>query len=163
MVFANTAFAHGAGGAGSMGFGFMFLNFIGHVLFLLLIFWVIKNFVFNMRGETVGNWGPPGNWRSRKEAWKARHQNSQDSSDNQATPKTDAAMTTARQRLADGEIQPYEFELIQQGLGTKQANQADFPNDSAIDTARMRFAKSELTAEEFEAVKKALQGTPDQV
>jgi len=160
MVLANTAFAHGGAYGGSMGFGFVFLNFVGHVLFLLLIFWLIKNFVFAMRGESGSGWGPSsGSWASSK--WKARHQDGQNAQ-GMTQPKVDTATTTARQRLADGEITPEEFGVIQQGLSS-QVTQANASNDSALETARMRFAKSEITAEEFEAVKKALLGTSDQV
>ncbi len=160
--------AHGMQGAG-MGFGFGFLNLVGNLLFLFLIFWLIKNLVFSWRNGDFGggSWGPglggsggpggPGsNRKQRKEAWKARQQESAN-----AAPQADDALAVARQRVAEGEIQPEEFEVIKQGLSNDHVNQDGWSaraHDSALDTARMRFAKGEISLEEFEAVKKTLMG-----
>jgi len=159
MVLANTALAHGA--YGGHAFGLVFLNFVGNVLFLLMIFWLIKAFVYAVRSDSMRK-GSSSKWKSRKEAWNARYNEEQSTEAGQSSIKHDSAMTTARQRLADGEINPEEFEVIKQGLTSNQGSSTNNANDSAIDTARMRFAKSEITADEYEAVKKALLDTSQQ-
>ncbi|MEX2541027.1 MAG: SHOCT domain-containing protein [Trueperaceae bacterium] len=131
------AYAFGFGHG--MGFGFGFLNFIGTILFIVLLFWAIK-FVF--RG------GP---WRYR--GWDHRAQ------------ADDDAVRTARERLARGEIGAEEYETLRQGLKQDSQRGSGAPvrswfegRDSALELARMRFAEGEISREEFETIKKGLTG-----
>ena len=125
------------------GFGLGFLNFLGSLLFILLIIWGIKMLV---RGRWPGPWGEGrgrNGWR-----WDGPHA--------YGAERPDEAMTTARERLAKGEFSAEDFETIKKGLGS--SSDAETRHDSAVRLARLRFAKGELTLDEFEAVKKALLG-----
>jgi uncharacterized membrane protein len=131
------AFAHGIG----FGFGLGFLNFLGTVLFFILLVWALKLFFRGERG-----WSPPGRCRR----WEHG--------------EGDEAMKAARERLARGGITADEFEAIKKGLGS-DAPQESPPfeawfrrRDGALNIARLRLARGEITPDEFEAVKRALQG-----
>jgi uncharacterized membrane protein len=131
------AFAHGMG----FGFGLGFLNFLGTVLFFVLLVWALKLFFRGERG-----WTPPGRYRR----WERG--------------EGDEAMKAARERLAQGEISANEFEAIKKGLRS-DAPQEGPPfeawfkrRDGALDSVRLRLARGEITIDEFEAVKRALQG-----
>jgi uncharacterized membrane protein len=120
-----------------MGFGFGFLNFIGTVLFIILLVWAM----FLVRGGR----GAP--WRS------------------SAAPYEDEALRTARERFASGEISAEELERLRQGLRAGETRESGHPmriwfegRGSALELARMRFAKGEVTLEEFEAIRKGLAG-----
>ncbi len=140
------AFAHGFGPG--FGFGLGFLNFIGTLLFFVVLFWFVSNFFRRWRYPGALGWG--GRVRS------YRHR--------RGGGEADGAVATARERFAQGEISAEEFAEIKRGLSA-DAKEADSPSepawfwgrDRAVDTARLRFAKGELSAEEFAAVKRALE------
>lgn len=130
------AFGYGHG----MGFGFGFLNFIGTLLFIILVIWALK---FLFRGGRVPNWNPRG-WRGRDTT-------------------NDEAMTAVRERFARGEIDAAQFEKLRQGLseGTDRYRSGSSwfdSGDSALELARMRFARGELTLEEFKTIRDGLTG-----
>lgn len=119
-----------------MGFGFGFLNFIGTILFIILIVWVIKSVV-------------RGGWRSG--GWERR------------SAQDDQALNAARERFARSEISAEEYESLRQGLrkdeerGQGRSFGGWFDGrDSALELARMRFARGEIDLEEFERIRKGL-------
>jgi uncharacterized membrane protein len=131
------ALAHGMG----LGFGLGFLNFLGTVLFFILLIWALKLFFRGERG-----WSPRGRYRH----WERG--------------EGDEAIMAARERLAHGEITADEFEAIKGGLRSN-APQEDHPSeawfrrrDGALGIARLRLARGEITLDEFEALRRALQG-----
>lgn len=131
--------AHAFGFGHAMGFGFGFLNFIGTLLFIVLIVWAIK---FLVRGGR-------GNWRGR--GWERR------------SAGEDPALAAARERFARSEINSEEFESLSKGL-RQDADRTSGPSfgnwfdgrDSALELARMRFARGEIGLEEFERIRKGL-------
>jgi putative membrane protein len=155
---------HGAG------FGFGFLNFIGTILFFILMFallrglfrgWGYANGMRGPWGHRHSGWGRGGPWR----AWMNGF-------------GRDEAMETARERLARSEITPEQFDAIKKGLETRQNTEWDERHDSrgewgradwsrgwrgmmgrdeALEIARMRFARGEISAEEFEMIKRSLE------
>ncbi|HEX7004003.1 MAG TPA: SHOCT domain-containing protein [Trueperaceae bacterium] len=132
------AYAFGYGHA--MGFGFGFLNFIGTILFIVLIVWTIK---FLVRGGR-------GSWRAR--GW-------------ERPGGGDPALAAARERFARSEIGSEEYEAISKGLRQDEDRRSgpSFGNwfdgrDRALELARMRFAKGEIGLEEFERIRKGLAG-----
>lgn len=133
------AYAFGMGHG--FGFGLGFLNFIGTLLFILLIIWGVKMFLRTRRSGPWSEWRGNAGWR-----W--------DGPQAHGAGHPDEAMSTARERLAKGELSAEEFETIKQGLGA--SSDAETRHDSALRLARLRFAKGELTPDEFAAVKKAL-------
>ncbi len=161
--------AGGFHGMHGFGFGLGFLNLIGTVLFFAFIFMLIKFFVRGARYAGYRNWQGRGDWSKRdwkRDNWKG------DDWKNKAPwlsekfwsegkeglhPNTeDEAMNVARERVAQGEITPEQFETIKQGL---KVDMSDVPlgrHDRAVHLARLRFAKGEITSEEFEAVKRTL-------
>ncbi len=142
-------------GAG-FGFGLGFLNFIGTILFLVFLFWAFKAIFrgFRYAGGRGSGWSGRGPW-----GWHKHHHGGHDS---------DEAMSAARERLAQGDIDPEEYEAIKQGLAADRPSDSSDSSgyrgygyrrtDSALALARMRFAKGEISAEEFEAVRKTLNG-----
>jgi putative membrane protein len=118
-----------------------FLNLLGMILFFVFLVWGFKMFFRGLRYSNGAGWmsgscGP---------RYRVQH---------------DEAVETARQRLAQGDIDAEEFEAIKSGLKTESTwvqGWAPWGRDRAIEVARMRFAKGEITFEEFEAVKKTLQ------
>lgn len=145
------ALANGMGmGMHGFGFGLGFLNLIGTVLFFVFLFWVFKYAFRGMRDGGRGPW----EWRGPGSHRHSSHGPWGDQSD------SDAAMKTARERLAKNEISVEEFETLKRGLGRDEPQESprdSFRSDSALETARLRFAQGEMSAEEFEAIKKALQ------
>ena len=118
-----------------MGFGFGFLNFIGTILFIILIVWVIKSVA-------------RGGWRSGR--W-------------QQSGQDDAALNAARERFARSEISAEEYEALRQGLrqGEERGQGRSFGGwfdggDKALELARMRFARGEIDLEEFERIRRGL-------
>jgi uncharacterized membrane protein len=158
--------AGGFSGMHGLGFGLGFLNLIGTILFFFFIFMVIKFFIkgsryaghrgWHGRGEWNRNdWGRRGSpwmnekfWMEGKEGQHRGHRNDGD--------VDDEAMSVARERLAQGEINPEQFETIKQGLKVDMSDSSGGRFDKAVHLARLRFAKGEITSEEFEAVKKTL-------
>ncbi len=132
-----SAFGYGAHHMAGFGFGFGFLNFLGTVLFILAIIWLIK---FVVRGGRGGPWG------GRPHRW--QHQQ-------------DDAMRTARERFAAGEMSREQYDEVRSGLGGSESTHAGPPRwfgggDSAMELARLRFAKGELTRDEYETIRKGL-------
>jgi uncharacterized membrane protein len=128
-------------GYGGWGFGLAFLNFLGLLLFFVLLFWAFRFFV----------WGPPGGRRGwRWGPWRYLR----------GPLAGDEALEAARERFARGEISREEYERIRAGLEREQGHDDWKPfwqRDSALEVARERFARGEITLEEFEATKKGLQ------
>lgn len=124
-------------GYGGWGFGLAFLNFLGLLLFFVLLFWAFRFFV----------WGRP-DWR--RSPWRPMR----------GPLAGDEALEAARERFAQGEVSREEYGRIKAGLEKEQASdnwKTFWHRDSALEVARLRFAKGEITLEEFEAIKKGLQ------
>jgi uncharacterized membrane protein len=159
--------AGGFYGMHGLGFGLGFLNFIGTILFFFFIFMVIKFFIKGRhyaghRGwQGRGDWnrsdwgrrGPP--WLSEK-FWAEGKEGHRRWHGNEHSDTEDEAMSVARERVAQGEITPEQFETIKQGLKVDISDAPMGRHDRAVHLARLRFAKGEITPEEFEAVKKTL-------
>lgn len=163
---------YGMHGMHGFGFGLGFLNFVGTILFFIFIFMLVKFFVkgaryagyrnWQGRGDwNRGDWGkrgwsPRGNWKNKapwmnEKFWMDDKEGAHSHSDSD-----DEAMNVARERLAQGEITPEQFETVKQGLKVDMSDSPLGRHDRAVHLARLRFAKGEITLEEFEAVKKAL-------
>jgi uncharacterized membrane protein len=159
-----------------LGFGLGFLNLIGTILFFAFIFMVIKFFIKGGRYAAYRNWsgheshgrgdwnrgdGGRGGW-NRGAPW-MRGNEGQGKGDFRPwhgnTPSAgadDEAMSVARERLAQGEINPEQFETIKGGLKVDMSDAPMGRHDKAVHLARLRFAKGEISLEEFNAVKKTL-------
>ncbi len=154
--------AGGFYGMHGLGFGLGFLNLIGTILFFVFIFMLIKFFIkgrhyaghrdWHGRGEwgrsDWGRRGPP--WMSEK-FWAEGKEGQRP----HATTD-DEAMNVVRERVAQGEITPEQFETIKAGLKVDMSDAPLGRHDKAVHLARLRFAKGEITPQEFEAVKKTL-------
>lgn len=131
------AFAYG----GHAAFGLGFLNLLGTILFFVFLVFAFKMFFRGMRYSGAKNGFGSWNWQGPSNGH--RHHE-------------DEAMKVARERLAQSEISPEEFETLKSGLRASAPQEPGYRRDSALATARMRFAQGELSQEEFDAVKKAL-------
>jgi putative membrane protein len=132
-------------GFGAFGFGLGFLNFLGTVLFFILLIIALK---FMFRGFRYA--GPPrfrGHW-TRGEHHHGKY----------ADGAWDEAMETARDRVAKGDITAEEFQTVKQGLQEDGAGERGWfgRGNRALEIARMRLASGEITLEDFQAVKKTL-------
>ncbi len=137
------------------GFGLGFLNFIGTILFFVLLFGVLRMFMFG-RSWQGGHMGRR-HWKRMKYAggpW-AR-----------GDARDDGALETARERYAKGEISKEQYEAIKSGLEAQEAKESHddgrgwqgwWNRDNALETARVRFAKGEISLEEYQAIKKGLE------
>ncbi len=146
------AYAYGWGAG--CGFGLGFLNFIGTILFIIALFWVLR---FFMRGGFGGN-GRWGGWRGSyrgRHAWRHRHH-----------LFSDDALEEARGRLARGEIDAQEYERLRSALEGDDpgGTVGDTPFDrwvsartDAMELLRQRLARGEIDVEEFERLRAALQ------
>jgi uncharacterized membrane protein len=163
---------YGMHGMHGFGFGLGFLNFIGTILFFIALFALIRFFIKgaryatyrNWQGQGRGDWGKgdrnKGDWGRRapwmsekfwmegKEGHRRGHGNYGD--------MDDEAINVARERVAQGEITPEQFETVKGGLKVDMSDAPLGRHDRAVHLARLRFAKGEITLEEFEAVKKTL-------
>jgi uncharacterized membrane protein len=159
MALAGGFYGHG------LGFGLGFLNFIGTILFFIFIFMLIKFFIRGSRYAGHRPWHGRGDWSKddwgrrgppwmREEFWQGRKEGSRPWS--WYSEAGDEAMSVARERLAQGEITPEQFEAVKGGLKVDMADSSSGRFDKALHLARLRFAKGEITLEEFEAVKKTL-------
>ncbi len=144
MVAAGGHMAH-------MGFGFGVLNFFGTILFFVFAIMAIKLIFRGMRYSGFSPEGSP-DWRQKA---KERYRSWAQEDKPQATRSQDEAMQVARDRLANSELSPEEFEDVKDALKATQSNGYQ-KHDDALHTVRMRFAKGELSKEEFDAVIKAL-------
>lgn len=163
--------AGGFYGMHGLGFGLGFLNFIGTILFFIFIFMVIKFFIrgsryaghrgWHSRGDWSksdwkrGDWGKGAPWM-REEFWQQRREGFRPGRGDWHSDSDDEAMSVARERLAQGEINPEQFETIKGGLKVDMSDSSGGRFDKAVHLARLRFAKGEISSEEFEAVKKTL-------
>ena len=151
-----------------MGFGLGFLNLIGTLLFFGFIFMAIKFLVkgrhhANGRGDWGrGPWGPS-HWKQGPPWMQGERQGKGNQSkegfhpwSDDSKPGRDEALNVARERLAQSEISPEQFETIKQGLKVDMSDSSAERFDKAVHLARLRFAKGEISAEEFEAVKRTL-------
>lgn len=151
---------YGMHGMHGFGFGLGFLNFIGTILFFILIFMLIKFLIRGSRYAGYRNWQGRGDWG--KSDWGRRgppwmsEKFWMDKKENARPDVDDEAMSVARERLAQGEITPEQFEIIKNGLKVDMSDSPLGRHDRAVHLARLRFAKGEITLEELEAVKKAL-------
>lgn len=157
------ALAYGFGHAAGFGFGLGFLNLLGTVLFFLLIVFLIRTLMWGGRhrphargphdgdGSGDGSGGAPwkhGPWRE----WMR-----DDTAPAPAThEEADEAMEVARQRLAEGEIEPEAFATIREGLERSRGAPRNAATDAALRTVRLRFARGEIDRERFDAVRDAL-------
>ena len=123
--------------------GLAFLNFIGTILFIGFFFVALKAIFGRMHYANAGGCG----------SWSYENQKHHHKSKQQDNP-----MQVARERLAQSELAPKDFEAIKSSLKNSEPDPADSyrRNDSAFNTARMRLAKGEITPKEFEAVRQAL-------
>jgi uncharacterized membrane protein len=149
------------GMAPMVGFGFGFLNFIGTILFFVLLFALLRMFLRGARYSGMGRGGWGGPWMGGRHGWGRHGWGGMMGGWN----GRDDALETARERLAKSEITPEQFEAIKKGLETRRQRDEDQSwrgwmggsKDDALETARMRFARGEISAEEFEMIKKALE------
>lgn len=170
MVFAS-GFQH-AGMA--FGFGLGFLNFLGTVLFIIAVVWVIRRLVMGGRhwNRDDGSPGARGWGRGWDGGWPGRRPWGDRSASNGGAPwggasqasheaaaTADDAIATARERLAGGEIDVETFQPIEKALteddaagGVERWRTAD----RARATLRMRLARGEITPAEFATVRAAL-------
>lgn len=132
----------------SFGFGLGFLNFLGTVLFFIVLVWAIK---FLVRGG-YGGWHG-GRYGRRRGCGRRASYRTQDD-----------ALQAARERLAQGQLSTEEFERIKRELSDDELQGAPSPleswfreQDEALTVARLRLARGELSLEEFETLKRALQ------
>ncbi len=135
-----------------LGFGLGFLNFIGTILFILVVVWVLRFLFrggFGYRGPRCGGWhrGDYGyRGRHRRRGWFG-----------------DDALDEARARLARGEIDAQEFERLRGALGGEEASdETPFERwlgarGDAMEVLRRRLAKGEIGVEEFERLRAALE------
>ena len=123
--------------------GLAFLNFIGTILFIGFFFVALKAIFGRMYYANAGSYG----------SWSYEGQRHHHKS-----PQKDSPLGVARERLANSELAPKDFEAIKSSLNNSEPDPADSyrRNDSAFNIARMRLAKGELTPKEFEAVRQAL-------
>lgn len=168
--------AGGFHGMHGLGFGLGFLNFIGTILFFFFIFMVIKFFIRGSRYAGHRGWHGRGDWSKsdwkrgdgntggwnrgapwmREEFWQQRKEGFRPGGRDWNSDSDDEAMSVARERLAQGEINPEQFETIKGGLKVDMSDSSGGRFDKAVHLARLRFAKGEITSDEFEAVKKTL-------
>jgi putative membrane protein len=155
---------YGMHGMHGFGFGLGFLNFIGTILFFVALFALIRFFIKGARyagyrnWQGRGDWGrndwKPGGWKN-KAPWMSEKFWADDKGGSRPDVD-DEAMSVARERVAQGEITPEQFETIKQGLKVDMSDSPLGRHDKAVHLARLRFAKGEISLEEFEAVKKVL-------
>jgi uncharacterized membrane protein len=161
--------AGGFYGMHGFGFGLGFLNLIGTILFFAFIFMLIKFFVKGARYAGHRNWHGRGEWGKRdwkRDDWKSGDWRNRapwmsekfwaEGKEGSRPDVDDEAMNVARERVAQGEITPEQFETIKNGLKVDMSDSPLGRHDRAVHLARLRFAKGEVTLEEFEAVKKTL-------
>lgn len=143
--------AYAIGFGAHAGFGLGFLNLIGTLLFFVFLFWAFKMLFRGLRyGGPRGGWsGPPWSRHGHGPLGAGGH-------------GEDEAMSTARERFAQGEIDAGSFAAVRQALAADRPADADgaAPRrmDRALALARRRLANSEITPEEFEVVRKTLLG-----
>src|SRR5690606_21849442 len=136
-------FSHGMG----MGFGLGFLNFIGTILFIVAVFWVIKLIARGFRGcgyagpggddDTGGSggygwgrhaWRGPGShgyeYRYGGRGSHGRHgaRHGGHGSSHGGPRQRDEALEVARERLARGQINTEEYERLRGGLANGAAS-----------------------------------------
>lgn len=153
------AYAFGVGA--HVGFGLGFLNFLGTILFFLFLFMLFKVL---FRGMRYG--GPRGGWSSRGwggPPWSRHgHGPSAGHGGRGGHPSDDEAMTTARERFAEGEVDADAFAAVKQALAADRpaGDEGHGPRrfDRALSLARMRLARGEITPEEYDTVRKTLNG-----
>jgi uncharacterized membrane protein len=161
---------YGMHGMHGFGFGLGFLNFIGTILFFIALFALIRFLIkgaryagyrnwqgrgdWNRNEWKSGGWKNPGDWKN-KAPWMSEKFWSDDKGGSHPD-LDDEAMRVARERVAQGEITPEQFETVKQGLKVDMSDSPLGRHDKAVHLARLRFAKGEISLEEFEAVKKAL-------
>ncbi|MGL4610198.1 MAG: hypothetical protein ACRCYY_11025 [Trueperaceae bacterium] len=145
--------AGGFHGMHAFGFGLGFLNFIGTILFFIFLFMLIKFFARGIRYAGYRNWQGRGDCKRsksdwgkhapwmREEFWQSREGGSDESEDE--------AMSVARERLAQSEITPKQFETLKGGLEVDMSDTLG-RFDKAVHIARLRFAKGEISSEEFD-------------
>jgi uncharacterized membrane protein len=148
------AFAYGVGA--HVGFGLGFLNFLGTILFFLFLFMLVKMIFRGMR-----HGGPRGGWSSR--GWGGPRWSRHDHGPSgDRSGHDDEAMTTARERFAEGDLDADAFAGIKQALASDRPSADDgygpHRHDRALSLARMRLARGEITPEEYDTVRKALNG-----
>ena len=127
------------GGHAMIGLGF--LNLLGTLLFFGFLVFAFKMFFRGMKVSRANGGPGPWNWQGPSHSH---------------NPREDEAMKVAKERLAQSEISPEEYETVKRGLRASTPQQEGYRQDSALATARMRFAQGELSQEEFDAVMKAL-------
>ncbi|MEZ4608468.1 MAG: SHOCT domain-containing protein [Deinococcales bacterium] len=142
------AHAYGYGG-----FGLGFLNFLGTIIFFILIFKLIQMFAYKWRSSSPDgsswSYGRGCHSHSRHHRYdKYRHWRD----GTESSTAVDDALMVARERLAKGELDAATFESTKETLKVE----AGTTFDKAMNIARLRFAKGEISREEFEAVKKTL-------
>ncbi len=146
------AFAYGWGAG--CGFGLGFLNFIGTILFFILVVWVIRLVLrggFGYRGGRCG-------WRRSYRRHYRRHRGPWSAND---------AVEEARARLARGEIDTQEYERVRDALegeepGEEYHGEAPFEHwlggrPDAMETLRLRLARGEIDVDEYERLRSALE------
>lgn len=138
------AYAYGFGHGMGMGFGLGFLNFLGTVLFIIAVIWVIKLAVRGFRGSAFGGPGQAHGWhrgyggchggwsgdyrgrgghgrrsrRGRRHGGGSRggYSGRSHGGGYGGRPQRDEAMAVARERLARSQITTEEYERLRQAL-----------------------------------------------
>jgi len=144
------AFAYGWGAG--YGFGLGFLNFIGTILFFILVVWVIR---FVLRGGIGYRGGRCGGWHR---YYRGRHYRRHRYAGFGNDP-----LEEARARLARGEIDAQEYERLRGALeGEAPDEEAPFERwlggrPDAMETLRLRLARGEIGVDEYERLRAALE------
>lgn len=133
-----------------LGFGLGFLNFLGTVLFIVLLVWVVR-FFLRGAGWRTARCGWPRAYRGRRYRRHGRHFFGDD------------ALEEARTRLARGEIDAQEYERLRAALESEDADD-DAPFErwfssrtDAVELLRQRLARGEIGVEEYERLRAALE------
>lgn len=159
------AWAYGFGPAG-MGFGLGFLNFLGTILFILALVWVIRRIAAG--GRRAG-----GSRRSGPCGWLGSGFGHAPGSSESGTlgrgghpwaahTPEDTALSALRERLARGDIDVAAFKPIEQALAPDASIPAArevtpwYGGDTALATLRMRLAQGEITVEQFNVTRTVL-------
>lgn len=157
---------------GGFPFGLMFLNFVGMILFFILIVMAVKFVVRGARGR--GNHGNGGfcGAQTRKHGhhgkpsahgWGHQGEGRHD--------RRDEALDLARERLARGEINAGEYQQLRTDLAAGNATGGGGKphgghhghhggrgrRDRALGVARLRFASGEISVDDFQSIRAALE------
>lgn len=136
------------------GFGLGFLNFLGTILFFILLVWVVRLVLrggFGFRARRCGAGYRGHRLRRHRYGW-----------------YLDDPLDEAQARLARGEIDAQEYERLRtalEGEAPDGASDAEAPFErwlhgrpDAMEVLRQRLARGDIGVDEFERLRSALEG-----